>query len=236
MAVALITGSARGIGRAIARKLAVDGFDVVVNHRSNAEAARKVVLDVESAGRKAIAVQADVGAPEGLRDLFRATEEHFGRLDVFVGNAAATVLSPIAEISDADFDLLWRTNARATFIALRESARRMRDGGRIVIISSGSVVALNPGSGPYSATKAAGDALVRMAARELGPRGITVNSVLPGPIRTDMLTVDPGLIAARTRLGRIGEPGDIADVVSFLVSPAGSWVTGQTLGVGGGLF
>ncbi|WP_435876015.1 SDR family oxidoreductase [Nonomuraea fuscirosea] len=111
----------------------------------------------------------------------------------------------------------------------------MRDGGRIVIVSSGAVVAAPPGVGPYAASKAAGDVLVQTAARELGPRGITVNSVLPGPTRTEMLNVDPGLIAAQTPLGRVGEPEDIADVVSFLASPSGGWITGQAIRAAGGL-
>ncbi len=126
-------------------------------------------------------------------------------------------------------------HARATFLGLRESALRMKDGGRIVIISSSTVTALPPLSGPYSASKSAGDTLVRMAAKEFGPRGITVNSVSPGPIQTDMLLIEPSLIAEQTPLGRIGEPEDVAGIVGFLVSPDGGWVTGQTIVAAGGL-
>ncbi|TCB88746.1 SDR family oxidoreductase [Micromonospora zingiberis] len=235
MPVALITGSSRGIGRAIANKLAADGFDIVVNYHTAAAAAAETVRHVEALDRKAIAVPADVADPRELRTLFQTTEDHFGGIDVFVGNAATATNAAIADTSDDEFDRMWRTNTRATFLGIRESARRMSDGGRIVIISSGAVVALNPGTGPYAATKAAGDTLVQVAAKEMGPHGITVNSVLPGPTRTDMLMVDPDQVAGITPLGRIGEPDDIADVVGFLVSPAGRWITGQTIRAAGGL-
>ncbi|MEV5889523.1 SDR family oxidoreductase [Nonomuraea fuscirosea] len=235
MAVALITGSSRGIGRAIAGKLAADGFDIVVNYRDDAGAADEVVKRVEAAGRKAVAVRADVADPGELRGLFQVPEERLGGLDVFVGNAGTVRYAAVADTSDEHFDLMWRTNTRATLIGIRESARRMRVGGRIVIVSSGAVVAAPSGVGPYAASKAAGDVLVQTAARELGPRGITVNSVLPGPTRTEMLNVDPGLIAAQTPLGRVGEPEDIADVVSFLTSPSGGWITGQAIRAAGGL-
>jgi 3-oxoacyl-[acyl-carrier protein] reductase len=235
MPIALITGSSRGIGRAIAGKLAADGFDIVVNYRIAAEAAHEVVAKVETAGRRAIAVQADVADPAQLRGLFQTTADYFGSLDAFVGNAAAAINAPIADMTDDDFDHMWHTNTRATFIALRESARRVRDGGRVIIISSGAVVALAPATGPYAATKAAGDTLVQVAAKELGQRGITVNSVLPGPTRTELLNVDPDVVAQRTPLGRIGEPDDIAEVVGFLASPSGRWITGQTIRAAGGL-
>jgi 3-oxoacyl-[acyl-carrier protein] reductase len=163
------------------------------------------------------------------------TDERFGGLDVFVGNAATVRYATVADTSDEDFDLMWRTNTRSTLIGIRESARRMRDGGRIVIVSSVAVVAKPPGTGPYAASKAAGDMLVQMAANELGARGITVNSVLPGPTRTEFLSVDPDLVAAQIPLGRVGEPEDIANVVGFLVSPSGGWITGQTIRAAGGL-
>lgn len=236
MAVALITGSSRGIGRAIAHRLASDGFDIVINYRDDAQAAAEVVAHIEeTAGRSAVAVRADVSDPDELRKLFQVTEERFGGLNAFVGNAATVRYAAVADTSDEDFDLMWRTNTRATLIGIRESARSMRDGGRIVIVSSGAVVATPPGTGAYAASKAAGDLLVQTAARELGSRGITINSVLPGPTRTDMLNVDPDLIAAQTPLGRVGEPEDIADVVSFLTSRSGGWITGQTIRATGGL-
>ncbi|AXK89170.1 glucose 1-dehydrogenase [Nocardia farcinica] len=241
MTVALVTGGSRGIGRAIATRLAADGAAVVVNYRRNAAAASQVVTQIERAGGRALAVAADVADPPHLRGLFEATERTFGGLDVLVVNAGVAHFAPIAETTDADFDELFAVNTRATFHALREAANRLRDGGRIVVISSGAVATARPGSGAYAASKAAVDQLVRTAASELGPRGITVNSVLPGAIRTDALvtTRDPAAldqVAAQTPLRRIGEPDDIAAIVAFLTSPDARWITGQRIHAGGGLF
>ncbi|HVV11943.1 SDR family oxidoreductase [Amycolatopsis sp.] len=240
MTVALVTGSSRGIGRAIAQRLAADGADLVVNYRTDRAAADEVVAGIEAKGGKAIAVQADVADPGQLRGLFDAAER-FGPLDVLVSNVGVARFAPIAEASDEDFDLVFATNTRATLGVLREGAKRVRDGGRIISISSGAAVTLRVGGGVYGASKAASDVLVQTAAKELGPRGITVNSVRPGSTRTDGL--ESVMSAERLRqsaeatpLGRIGEPGDIADVVAFLASDDARWITGQILHAGGGLF
>ncbi|MFF3504275.1 glucose 1-dehydrogenase [Streptomyces sp. NPDC003247] len=239
--VALVTGASRGIGRGIAERLGADGARVIVNYRSDAEAAAQVVSSVERAGGRATAVRADVSDPEELRGLFEMAERSYGGLDLLVGNVGVARFAPLADATDEDFELMFTTNTRATFMALREAARRLRDGGRIVVVSSGAAVTARPASGLYAASKAAGDLLVRTAAKELGPRGITVNSVLPGATRTDAL--EAGMTAerleatrAQTPLGRLGEPADIAAVVAFLVSDAGGWITGQTIHAGGGLF
>ncbi|MEV0055702.1 SDR family oxidoreductase [Saccharopolyspora shandongensis] len=239
--VALVTGSSRGIGRAIAERLAADGMSVVVNYRSDRAAADEVVAKAEAAGGQAVAVRADVTDPAQLRALFDAAEQHFGGLDVLVNNVGTARFSPIAEASDDDFDVLFGTNARSTFIALREAANRLRDGGRIVVISSGVAANNRPGTGLYGAAKAAGDQLVRVLAKELGPRRITVNSVRPGATRTDALVAlqpEPVLerIAAETPLGRIAETSDIADIAAFLASDDSRWVTGQVINAGGGNF
>lgn len=239
--VAIVTGSSRGIGRAIAGRLAADGACVVVNYRRERAAAEKLVVEIEADGGRAVAVQADVAEPDQLRSLFDVTEESFGGLDILVNNAGIGRFSPIARASDEDFDVTFSTNTKATFVALREAANRMRDGGRIVVISSGQTVVVRPASGLYAASKAAGDQMVRVLARELGPRQITVNTVLPGPTRTDGFTAENSPnevegLAARTPLGRIGEPADIADTVAFLTSEAGRWITGQAINAGGGLF
>ncbi|MGW5644888.1 SDR family oxidoreductase [Saccharopolyspora sp. NPDC003752] len=239
--VALVTGSSRGIGRAIAERLGADGMSVVVNYRSDRAAADEVVAKIEAAGGRATAAQADVTDPAQLRALFDAAEQHFGGLDVLVNNVGTARFSPIAEATDDDFDVLFGTNARATFIALREAANRLRDGGRIVVISSGVTAVNRPGTGLYGAAKAAGDQLVRVLAKELGPRRITVNSVRPGATRTDALTaIQPASVieraAAETPLGRIAEPGDIADIAAFLASDDSRWVTGQVINAGGGTF
>ncbi|MFJ4620664.1 glucose 1-dehydrogenase [Streptomyces sp. NPDC088812] len=239
--VALVTGASRGIGRSIAERLGADGARVIVNYRSDAEAAAQVVSSVERAGGRAAAVRADVRDPDELRGLFETAEQSYGGLDLLVANVGVARFAPLADATDEDFELMFTTNTRATFMALREAARRLRDGGRIVVVSSGAAVTARPASGLYAASKAAGDLLMRTAAKELGPRGITVNSVLPGATRTDALEagMTPERLEAtraQTPLGRLGEPADIAAVVAFLVSDAGGWITGQTLHAGGGLF
>lgn len=215
---------------------------MIVNYHSDREAAGKVVSTIEASGGQALAVQADVRDPAQVHTLFDAAEETYGGLDILVGNVGTVHFSPLAEATDEDFDLIFTTNTRATVVALREAARRLRNDGRIVVISSQSAVTPRANSGVYAASKAAGDQLVRAAAQELGPRGITVNSVLPGATRTDSFDnagVPADVIAetvALTPLGRLGEPRDIADIVTFLASDSGRWITGQTLHADGGRF
>jgi 3-oxoacyl-[acyl-carrier protein] reductase len=238
---AIVTGSARGIGRAIAKRLAADGVALIVNYRSSREDAEKAVAEIAAGGGQAVAVQADVADPDQLRSLFDAAERHYGGLDILVNNVGTARFTTIAEATDEDYDAVFTTNTRTTFVALREAANRLRDGGRIVVISGGVTAIYQPNSGIYAASKAAGDQLVRTLAREIGARGITVNSVLPGATRTDALlghlpsrAIEQ--IAAQTPLRRIGEPDDIADIVAFLASDAGRWITGQALHAGGGMF
>jgi 3-oxoacyl-[acyl-carrier protein] reductase len=236
--VALVTGSGRSIGRAIALRLAADGARVLVNYKSNAEAAEQVVSTIEVAGGQAAAVQADVTDPVQLALLFDAAEQRYGGLDVFVHNAYGFAAGPIAGASDEDYARSFAANSQATFVAFREAAGRVRDGGRIVYISSSATRASDPSVSVYSASKAAGEQLVRTFAREVGPRGITVNSVLPGPTNTDAMQHMKHMLVeriARTPMGRFGEPEDIADVVGFLTSHDARWVTGQSIAADGGL-
>jgi 3-oxoacyl-[acyl-carrier protein] reductase len=239
--VAIVTGSSRGIGRAVAERLGANGASVIVNYRSDADAAKQVVATIEESGGRAVGVRADVTDADELRDLFDAAERHYGGLDIVVANVGIARFGPLTEFTDEDYELIFNTNTRATFRTLREAANRVRDNGRIVVISSVVAAMHGPNSAVYGASKAAGDALVRALAKELGPRGITANSVLPGAVRTDALIelrpagVIEG-IAARTPLGRIGEPDDIAEIVAFLASDAARWVTGQALHAGGGMF
>jgi 3-oxoacyl-[acyl-carrier protein] reductase len=241
MPVAIVTGSSRGIGRAIAERLGAEGAAVVVNYRSDRAAAEQVVATIEASGGQAVAAQADVADPAQLSGLFDIAEEHFGGLDILVNNVGTARFISIAEASDDDFDLMFTTNTKATFIALRAAANRLRDGGRIVVVSSGVTATHRPGSGIYAATKAASEELARVLAKELGARGITVNSILPGAVRTEALAAAPGTasieqVISQTPLGRIGEPDDIADIVAFLTSDDARWITGQSLHAGGGLF
>ncbi|MBF6329883.1 glucose 1-dehydrogenase [Nocardia transvalensis] len=241
MPVAIVTGGSRGIGRAIAERLGADGATVVVNYQSNRTAAEQVVATIEGSGGHGTAVQADVADPAQVRGLFDVAEERFGGVDILVNNVGTARFSAIAEATDEDYERMFSINTRATFVALREAANRLRDNGRIVVVSSGVTATHRPGSGLYGASKAASEELVRVLARELGPRGITVNNVRPGAIRTEALAAARASelterIVASTPLGRIGEPDDIAGIVAFLASDAARWITGDTVHAGGGLF
>src|SRR5580693_6825490 len=246
--VALVTGASRGIGKAIAERLGREGASVVINYYANRQGAderaraAEVLQAVEKSGGAAVLADADVANADQLRGLFDLAEKHFGGLDILVTNAATWRFASIADATDEDFDVVFSTNARATFIAMHEAANRLRDGGRVVAISAGVTLMPRPGTAIYGASKAAINHLVRVLAHELGPRQITVNSVLPGAVNTDALREQPDRDAlvsgevARTPLHRVGEPDDIADIVAFLVSDDARWVTGQNIGAGGGMF
>ena len=236
--VAIVTGSSRGIGRAVAERLGREGASVVVNYARNADKARQVVSAIESAGARALAVQADMSHIVDVRRLFRETLDHFGRLDILVNNAGLFQPHPIAEVTEDEFDAGFALNAKGAFFAFQEAARRMRDGGRIINISSCSTAMSLPGFAVYVGSKAAGEQFARALAKELGGRGITVNTVSPGFTETDMLPQDPEWRktgAQMSAFGRLGQPEDIADVVAFLVGEQGKWITGQNVQASGGV-
>ncbi|WP_028922872.1 SDR family oxidoreductase [Pseudonocardia acaciae] len=237
--VAVVTGGSRGIGRAVALRLAAGGAAVVVNYRTDADAAKRVVADIEADGGRATAVMADAADPGQLRAMLDAAERRWGGLDVLVLNAGSFVRGPLADATDDDYEHVFGLNARATFVALREAGHRVRDGGRVVFVSTAATVTNPPHGGLYAASKAAGEHLVRAFALEVGARGITVNSVLPGPTSTETFFASDAPVdelVARTALGRLGEPEDIADVVGFLASDAARWITGQHISADGGRF
>ena len=236
--VAIVTGSARGIGRAVAERLGREGASVVVNYVRNADQAEEVVSAIESAGARALAVQADMSQIADIRRLFRETFDHFGRLDILVNNAGLFQPHPIAEVTEDEFDAAFALNAKGAFFAFQEAARRMGDGGRIINISSCSTAMSLPGFAVYVGSKAAGEQFARALAKELGGRGITVNTVSPGFTETDMLPQDPEwrkMGAQMSAFGRLGQPEDIADAVAFLVGEQGKWITGQNVQACGGV-
>lgn len=239
--VALVTGASRGIGRAIAEHLARSGAAVVVNYYPTERAdAEDVVRSIEKDGGTAIVAATDVADAAQVRGLFDLAEQQFGHLDIVVLNAANVHHATIVDTSDEQFDAIFAANTRSGFVALRESALRLRRGGRVVAISAGLSILPREGTGAYAASKAAVNHLVRVLAREVGHRGITVNGVLPGAVETQALRAAGAELMkseiANTPLRRLGQPDDIADIVDFLVSEQGGWVTGQLIGAGGGMF
>jgi 3-oxoacyl-[acyl-carrier protein] reductase len=238
--VALVTGAARGIGAAIASRLGADGFAVLVNFAGSAAAAQAMVGAIESAGGRAVAAQADVSDPAAVAGLFEVAEAAFGGVDVLVNNAGVMQLAPIAESDDALFERQVAINLRGTFNTLREAARRLRAGGRIINLSSSVVGLYQPTYAVYAATKAAVEALTHVLAKELRGRNISVNAIAPGPTATELFLDGKSEalvkhIAKLAPLERLGQPEDIAAAVAFLAGPDGAWINGQVLRANGGI-
>ncbi|WP_203599200.1 SDR family oxidoreductase [Streptomyces sp. SID10853] len=238
--VAVVTGGSRGIGRATAILLGARGHAVAVGFSGSADAAREVVETITAAGGRAMPVQADVADENAVAAAFDTAEKEFGGVDVVVNSAGRMGLSPIADLDLSVLDDLYRTNIRGTFVVAREAARRVRDGGAIVNLST-SVLGLQfPQYGAYAASKGAVEAMTLILARELRGRDITVNAVAPGPTATELFfegkdeaTIER--LAKQPPLERLGTPEDIAEVVTFLAGPAGHWVNGQVLRANGGI-
>ena len=239
--VALVTGSSRGIGRAIALRLAADGFQVVVNYRSGAEAAAEVVGAIEAEAGEAIAIQADVTEGAAVEALVAQTLERFGRVDVLVNNAGVTRDGLLMRMKDEDWDMVIATNLRSVFLASRAVLRVMmrQRAGRIINITSISGLSGNAGQCNYAAAKAGIVGFTRSLAKEAGSRGITVNAVAPGYVPTDLTSDLPQALLDEavkvTPLGRLGSPKDVAGAVSFLASDDAAFITGQVLRVDGGM-
>jgi 3-oxoacyl-[acyl-carrier protein] reductase len=236
--VALITGGSRGIGAAIARRLAHDGAAVAITYASAEQKADEVARAIESAGGRAVAIRADSGDPGAVKNTVAETVRTLGRLDVLVNNAGIAVVAPLDQFSLDDFDRMVAVNVRAVFVAVQEASRHMSEGGRIITIGSVNADRIPfPGGGVYAMTKAAVAGLTRGLARDLGPRGITVNNVQPGPIDTDMNPADGPLAEAMkgwTALGRYGRGEEIAAMVAYLAGPEAGFVTGASLTIDGG--
>lgn len=238
--VAIVTGASRGIGAAIAERLAGDGFAVVINYASSAAEADALVASLEAKGGRAIAVKADVASASDVRALFDTTERQLGKVDVLVNNAGILKMVSLAETDDELFDRTFAINTRGTFNTLREAATRLNDGGRIINFSSSTVGMNLPNYSVYIASKAAVESLTQVFAKELRGRQITVNAVAPGPVATELFfngKSDEQVqnLAKMPPLERLGEPQDIAGVVAFLAGPDSGWVNGQIVRANGGL-
>jgi len=238
--VAIITGSSRGIGAEIALMLANAGAKVVINYIENQSAADRVCAAISDAGGECFVIRADVSDPMAVRQLFDLTIERFNAVDILVNNAGILIFKKIAEIQDDELDRIVDVNFKSVFYTLREAATRLANHGRVVNISSTVTRLMLPKYGAYAATKGAVEQLTRIFAREVGERGITANTISPGPVDTELFRAgkteqDIARMAAMASLGRIGKSDDIASIVSFLVSDEARWITGQNIGANGGI-
>ncbi|ACU57631.1 SDR family oxidoreductase [Chitinophaga pinensis] len=238
--VILVTGASRGIGATIAAKLASEGAKVIVNYAGNKDAAEQVVNEIKQNGGDAIALQADVSKAGDVKQLFDNAIAHYGRIDVLVNNAGIMINKLLKDTTDEDFDRIFNINVKGTFNTLREAATKLADKGSIINFSTSVNRIMLPTYATYVATKSAVEQLTRVFAKEIGPRGINVNSVSPGPTNTELFTTGKsdeliGRLASMSAFNRIGEPNDIAEVVAFLASDAAKWISAQNIGVNGAM-
>src|SRR6266481_5356104 len=238
--VAIVTGASRGIGAAVAERLATDGFTIVINYAGDTKSAEALARRIEDKGGRALAVKADVSDPKAVRSMFDSAEAAFGGVDVLVNNAGIMKLARIADSDDALFDQQIAVNLKGSFNAMREAGKRLRDGGRIVNFSTSVVGTRLETYGIYAATKSAIETMTAILSKEMRGRHITVNAVAPGPTSTDLFLngKSPELIDRLSRMNpleRLGTPEDIAAAVAFLVGPDGSWINGQVLRANGGM-
>lgn len=236
---AIVTGASRGIGQAIAKRLAADGFAVVVNFAGNAAKADETVAAITAAGGQAIACQGDVADPEAVAALFATAKQTFGRIDVVVNSAGIMPMAPIRSENLADFDRVIATNLRGAFLVLGQAAEHVAEGGAIIALSTSVIAKSFPSYGPYIASKAGVEGLVPVLANELRGRNISVNAVAPGPVGTELFLEGKSPeqiehIANMAPLQRLGTPEDIAAAVAFLAGPDGHWVNAQVLRANGG--
>ena len=234
---ALVTGGSRGIGRAIAIAFGSLGANVAIGYLKNDARADEAVKSIAGAGGKGLAIRADLSQPADVTRLFEEAERGIGGLDVVVASAADIIVKPLIDCTEEDYDKIFNTNTKGVFFTLREAARRVKDGGRIIAISTGGTKMFFPGQSLYLGSKGAVEQFVRCLSWELGSRSITVNAISPGPTETDMMQDRyRDRAAAMSPFNRIGNPEEIAEVAVFLASEAGRWVSGQNIGAGGGAF
>lgn len=236
---ALVTGASRGIGRAIALQLALQGASLVVNYHNSADAAQQVVRQIAEQGGRAVAVQADMAKIDEVETLFNLTQMEFGRLDILVNNAGLAIFKPVDELTESDIDRTFALDVKGVFFACQQAARKLADGGRIINISSTVTRVMLPNYGLYAASKGAIEQLTKSLAKELGPRNITVNNLSPGPTDTELFRhgkteqqID--VLAGMAAFNRLGTPEDIANAVLLLTADEAGWITGQTICANGG--
>lgn len=237
--VALVTGASRGIGREIAEELARNGAKVVVNYASSPGKAEEVVDGIKQRGGEAVAIQADISSVAEIEMLFHKTLEAYGQVDILINNAGIMITKPIASMTEEDFDKQFAINVKGTYFACQQAARHMNDNGRIINFSTSVNGSMFPAYSAYAGTKGAVEQFTRQLSKELGPKGITINAVAPGPVNTELFTVGKteeqiSAIANMNSFGRLGEPEDISRIVLFLSSQESQWITGQTIRVNGG--
>ena len=238
--VAIVTGASRGIGAAVAERLATDGFTVIVNYSGDAKPAAALAAKIDGSGGRALAVKADVGNAAAVQAMFDQAEKTFGGIDILINNAGIMKLATVADSDEAMFDQQIAVNIKGSFNTMREAARRLREGGRIVNFSTSVVGTRLETYGVYAATKAAVETITAILAKELRGRNITVNAVAPGPVATDLFLIGKSQelierMAKMNPMERLGTPDDIASVVAFLVGPDGGWINGQVLRANGGM-
>jgi 3-oxoacyl-[acyl-carrier protein] reductase len=238
--IAIVTGASRGIGAAVAERLAKDGLAVVINYSGDVKSAEALSGRIEAGGGRALAIKADVSDPSAVREMFEQTERAFGGVDVLINNAGIMKLAKIADSDDALFDQQVAINLKGSFNAMREAARRLRDDGRIVNFSTSVVGTKLETYGVYTATKAAIETMTAILSKEMRGRNITVNAVAPGPVATDLFLTGKSQelidrLAKMNPMERLGTPDDIASAVAFLVGPDGGWINGQVLRANGGM-
>ncbi|WP_336865174.1 SDR family oxidoreductase [Peribacillus frigoritolerans] len=237
--VALVTGSSRGIGRAIAEQLADLGAKVVINYSGSSQKAYEAVEGIKKNGGNAVAIQADISQVSQIINLFEETLQAFGKINILVNNAGLMINKPLSEATEDDFDKQFAVNAKGTFFACQQALKYMETEGRIVNISTSVIGQMFPSYSMYAGTKGAVEQFTRHLAKEFGPKGITINAIAPGPVNTELFNVGKSEqqiegMKKMNAFGRLGETDDIANVVSFLVSEQAQWVTGQTIRVNGG--
>jgi len=237
--VAIVTGASRGIGRTIAEQLASQGASVVINYSSSSAKADEVVQAIGNAGGQAIAVQADISHINDIEKLFLETIAKLGKVDILINNAGIMENKLLADVTEADFDKHFAINVKGTYFACQQALKVMASGGRIINFSTSVAGAMLPAYSVYAATKGAVEQITRQLAKELGPKGITINTIAPGPVKTELFLTgkSPEMIEAASKQNaflRLGEPEDIANAIELLVSEKSQWITGQTIRVNGG--